>query len=76
MSEMRSKQLHKFEKESKEMGKAGVSKSRARHQIRGDVGARPKSGRKCSHDLYTMLYMVMICLGALWMLKYFDDVCY
>ena len=50
--------------------------SPACHQIPGDVGARPKSCRKCSHDLYTKLYMVMICLGALWMLKHFDDVCY
>ena len=65
MSEMRSKQLHKFEKESKEMGKARVSNIPARHQIRGGVGARPKSRRKCSHDLCTKLHMVMISLGAL-----------
>ena len=39
--------------------------SPARHQIRGDFGARPKSRRKCSHDLYTKLHMVTIYLGAL-----------
>lgn len=47
------------------MGKARVSNIPARHQIRGGVGARPKSRRKCSHDLCTKLHMVMISLGAL-----------
>ena len=62
-SEMRSKQLHKFEKESKEMGKARVSKIRARHQIRGAFGACPKSPKK-KHEKQVVRYWILINIVA------------